>query len=331
MPTEDKNLENLELEHKDSFEDKIVLVTGGAGFIGSHLVETLVLLGAKAIILDDFTTGKIENIARVRDDCKIIAGDISNSETVKEIGKVDLIFNEAAVSLLHSFRKPVRDLLVNAGGLINLLELARRFDCKIIHGSTGSIYGNPIRIPISEDHPLNPISPYGISKLAAEFYCDVYSKTYDIDVCCLRYFNVYGPRQRIGEETGVVPIFVTRLFNNQELLINGDGKQTRDFVYVKDVVKANLLAALAENIGGQKMNIGGRGFEISIVDLAHMIAGLAKKELNLRFGNPKPGDITRLVADISKAKSLIDYEPKFSLEQGLKNYIEWYTNKKFDR
>lgn len=319
--------EELSEQFKDEFENKKVLVTGGAGFIGSHIVEALVSFGAEVTIIDDFSTGSIENLVSVLGKCKVIEGDISYKSALEGIGKVDIIFNEGAVSLLQSFKDPVRDLSVNAGGTVNVLELARRFDIKVIHASTGTVYGNPTKIPISEDHPLHPISPYGVSKLAAEFYCNMYNKTYNLDVCCLRYFNVYGPRQRISEETGVIPIFVSRALSNEPLTIHGDGMQTRDFLYVTDVVRANLLAAVSGNVKGQKMNIGGEGVETTILELAHLIGKLVGKEVTLIFNNPKPGDIRRLAADISKAKTLIHYEPQISLEQGLKKCIYWYLKK----
>jgi len=233
------------------FKDKRVLVTGGAGFIGSHIVETLVSFGAKVIVIDDLSFGNLENLAEVDGKYEFIKGSISQKNVFEEIPKMDIIFNEAALSLFHSFKDPIRDLAVNTGGMINILELARRFNSKVIQASTGSVYGNPIKIPVSENHPLNPISPYGCSKLAAEIYCDMYHRIYGLDVCCLRYFNVYGPRQRIGEETGVIPIFVSRALNDQPFTIYGDGTQTRDFLHVKDVVRANLLAAISDSMKGQ--------------------------------------------------------------------------------
>lgn len=314
-------------QFKDKFENKTALVTGGAGFIGSHIVEALVSFGAEVTIIDDFSTGSTENLVSVLGKCKVIKGDISHKSALERIGKVDIIFNEGAVSLLQSFKDPVRDLLVNAGGILNVLELARRFDTKVIHASTGSVYGNPTKVPVSEEHSLHPISPYGVSKLAAELYCDMYSETYNLDVCCLRYFNVYGSRQRISEETGVIPIFVSRALSNEPLTIHGDGMQTRDFLYVTDIIRANLLAAVSGNVKGQKINIGSEGVETTILELAHLTGKLVGKEVTLTFNDPKPGDIRRLVADISKAKALIHYKPQISLEQGLKKYIYWYLKR----
>ncbi len=157
---------------------------------------------------------------------------------------------------------------------IRLLEYARKHDVKLVHASSGSVYGNPTKIPISEDHPLNPISPYGVSKLTSEFYCSMYHRDYGLDVVALRYFNVYGPRQTVNEEMGVIPIFVKRALKHQALRIFGDGKQTRDFLNVSDVVSANLLSYKSERSAGQILNVGGEGKEVSIEELAHTVMRL---------------------------------------------------------
>lgn len=299
------------------------MVTGGCGFIGSHLVEALVGLKAHIIVIDNLSSGNIENIHSVHTKIKLIRGDIRKTDVIEKVGRFDMLFNEAATSLIPSFDDPLSDLYVNAGGVINILEAVRKFDAKIIHASSGSVYGNPIKIPINEEHPLNPISPYGVSKLAAEFYCKLYFQLYNIDVSCLRYFNVYGPRQRIGEETGVIPIFVSRILSSEPLTIFGDGLQTRDFLHVSDCVRANLLAAMSENVKGFAINIGGKGDEVKILDLGYLIIKLLNKKTPIIFKDPKLGDIRRLVADISRAKTLLEYEPKISLEEGLLGYINY--------
>lgn len=305
------------------FSGKRILVTAGAGFIGSYLVEALVDLQAEVIVIDNFSTGNIENLASVLNNIKLIKGDIRDMNLLQQVGKADIIFNEAASTLLKSFRDLVSDLQINTGGIINILEICRRYDAKLIHASTGSVYGNPIRVPIDEGYPLNPISPYGISKLAAELYCKLYFELYGIDVTCLRYFNVYGPRQRIGEETGVIPIFVSRVLSGEPIIIFGDGSQTRDFLHVSDCVKANLLAAISENARGLALNIGGKGNEVSILELAHLVMKLTNKTVPIKFKDPKPGDIGRLVADISRARTILGYEPEVSLEKGLLDYINY--------
>lgn len=308
---------------ENMFEGLRVLVTGGAGFVGSHLVETLINNGANVIVLDDLSTGKMENIKHVKERCEVVIGDVQKRSVLEKMGRVDIIFHEAARALLPSFEDPNLDLQVNTGGTINILEIARKCDAKVIHASTGSVYGNPVKLPISEGHPLKPISPYGISKLAAEMYCNFYFEEYDLFVVCLRYFNVYGPRQAISKEMGVIPIFVSRVLSEKNPAIFGDGKQKRDFTHVSDVVNANLLAAATKEAKGKLVNIG-TSTEISILDLAFMILQLCNCGLSPVFSDPKPGDIRRLVADISLAKEIMGYEPKVPLKKGILDYISWY-------
>ncbi|HEV2227185.1 MAG TPA: NAD-dependent epimerase/dehydratase family protein, partial [Nitrososphaerales archaeon] len=224
-----------------AFDGKTFLVIGGAGFIGSHIVDALLQRGAEVTVLDDFSNGKRRNLPLDSDRLKVMEGDVRTFDFAS-LGKVDGIFNEAARALLPSFEDPVTDAAVNAGAVARVLEYARRNDVKVVHASSGSVYGNPVKVPISEHHPLNPISPYGASKLASESYCKMYHSEYGLDVFMLRYFNVYGPRQTVSEEMGVIPIFVKRALKREPLRIFGDGKQTRDFLNVADVVTANLLA-----------------------------------------------------------------------------------------
>ncbi|MEM3638078.1 MAG: GDP-mannose 4,6-dehydratase [Conexivisphaerales archaeon] len=314
-----KELESL----TEQVKDRRFLVTGGAGFIGSHIAEWLVKLGAEVIILDDLskevkTTFPLQSNNRL----KVIVGDVRNFD-YDSLGRVDGIFNEAARALIPSFSDPFTDLTVNAGGTIRLLEYCRKTDTKLVHASSGSVYGNPVSIPISEEHPLNPISPYGISKLVAERYCSFYHQLYGVDVCMLRYFNVYGPRQSVSEEMGVIPIFVKRALASEPITIFGDGEQTRDFLNVLDVVKANILAYASDSVAGEAMNIGGGGKEISIRQLAERIKQLCSSESQLIFKQPKPGDIRRLVADNSKAYRLIGYAPSIDLDLGLLSYVNY--------
>jgi UDP-glucose 4-epimerase len=296
------------------------LVVGGAGFIGSHISEALLNKGGSVLVLDDFSNGKRVNLPPDSDRLKVIQGD-SRSFDFSSVGKVDCVFNEAARPLLPSFEDPVTDAAVNAGAVARVLEYARKEDVRVVHASSGSVYGNPTKVPISEDHPLNPISPYGASKLASEFYCKMYRSEYGLEVFMLRYFNVYGPRQTVSEEMGVVPIFVKRALNKQPLRIFGDGKQTRDFLNVADVVEANLLAYESSKGAGEPMNVGGMGEETTILDLAKTVMELCGYSAPIQFAPPKPGDIRRLLADNSLAGRLIGYVPSVTLVQGLKEYI----------
>lgn len=309
-------------EMKDLARGRKFLVVGGAGFIGSHIAESLYMLGSSVIVVDDLSNGREANLPVSGGSLQIIQGDVRTFD-FDGLGKVDCVFNEAARALLPSFEDPVTDLVVNSGGTIRILEYARRHDVKLVHASSGSVYGNPIKVPISEDHPLNPISPYGTSKLASEFYCSMYHREYGLDVVALRYFNVYGPRQTASEEMGVIPIFVRRALARQALRIFGDGKQTRDFLNVQDVVSANLLAYASSRSAGQVMNVGGGGHEISIEDLARKVMKLCGSDAALVFADAKPGDIRRLVADNTRAGELIGYSPSVTLDEGLRQYVEY--------
>jgi UDP-glucose 4-epimerase len=307
---------------EQDYVGKRFLIVGGAGFIGSHITEALLLRGADVVVLDDFSNGKRKNLPLNSERLKVVEGDV-RSFGFETLGKVDCVFNEAARPLLPSFEDPVTDAAVNAGAVARVLEYARKEDAKVIHASSGSVYGNPMVVPISENHPLNPISPYGASKLASEFYCKMFHQEYGLQVFMLRYFNVYGPRQTVSEEMGVVPIFVKRALRRESLRIFGDGKQTRDFLNVADVVKANLLAYKSEKGAGQPMNVGGMGEETTILELANTVMELCGFRAPIQFAPPKPGDIRRLLADNALARGLIGYVPSVSLVEGLKEYIRY--------
>lgn len=306
---------------QDAVEGLRFLVTGGAGFIGSHIVGALLDRGARVVVIDDLTNGRESNLPKENPELELFSGDTRTFD-YNSLGKVDGIFNEAARALLPSFEDPVTDVAVNAGGTARVLDYARSCGAKVIHASSGSVYGNPTQVPISEDHPVRPISPYGVSKLASEYYCMMYNAEFQVDVIALRYFNVYGPRQTVSEEMGVIPIFVKRALAGQQLRIFGDGKQSRDFLNVADVVRANLLA-FKSNASGSIMNIGGGGTEISILELARKVSDLCGSRGGIVHAPPKPGDIRRLAADCTKAKELIGYAPLVTIDEGLKSYVEY--------
>lgn len=306
----------------ESIRGRRFLVVGGAGFIGSHIVDRLLEMQGRVTVLDDLSNGRRSNLPGTREGLELVEGDVRLYD-FESLGSFDGVFNEAARALLPSFKDPVTDMLVNAGGTVRLLEYSRKHDVKLVQASSGSVYGNPVRIPISEDHPLNPISPYGVSKLASEQYCGMYHREYGVDVVALRYFNVFGPRQTVNEEMGVIPIFVKRALARQPLRVFGDGKQTRDFLNVDDVVLANLLSYRSPRSKGRVMNIGGPGTEVSIEQLALTVMKLCDFSAPLVYADAKPGDIRRLVADNSLARETIGYTPSVTLESGLHEYISY--------
>lgn len=301
-----------------------VLVTGGAGFIGSTLAEKLAEQN-EVVILDDLSTGKIENIKELlkRENVRFIRGSITDLELLQENFKeIDYVFHQAALaSVPGSIEDPFSSNNVNISGTLNVLAAARDNRVKkVVFASSCAVYGDPEVMPVAETAPLNPKSPYAVTKLACEYYCSVFSEIYSLPTASLRYFNVYGPRQNPDSEyAAVIPKFISKVINGKPPVIFGDGSQTRDFVSVKDVVKANILAAESEEVG--VFNIG-NGSSVTIAELAGMIVTLLGKNLKPLHEAPREGDIKDSVADISKARA-IGYEPGYSLEDGLGETIEW--------
>jgi len=301
-------------------------VTGGAGFIGSHLVDRLIDEGFEVVVLDDFSTGSLENLRLHvgKDNFHIVKGDVRNRVDVKKaVEDVDYIFHLAAiVSVELSIKNPVLVEEVNVGGTLNLLEESLSLDLKkFVYVSSCAVYGNPKYLPIDEEHPTKPLSPYGVSKLTAEHYCKVFYRIYGLKTVCLRLFNVYGPRQAVGPYSGVIAKFVDRLKNGKPPIIYGDGKQTRDFIFVEDVVDACLRAMDSKKCVGEVVNIGS-GIETSINELAQVISRLfGIEEVKPVYAESRVGEIRRSCADISKAKKLLEFKSKISLEEGLRRFI----------
>jgi UDP-glucose 4-epimerase len=312
-----------------------ILVTGGAGFIGSHIVDKLMEDGYVVTVLDNLHTGSMENIDRHTNKRNLgfINGDIRDIDLVKKVLKeVDVVFHEAALaSVTLSVKDPILTDQINVEGTLSLLKASCDQNVKrFIYASSAAVYGKTKSPCKKEDDHLSPTSPYGVSKLAAENYVQVFQRLYGIETVCLRYFNVYGPRQRVdvhGSYGGVISIFINRILNNMPPTINGDGEQTRDFVYIDDVVKANMLAMNTEKGTGEAFNIAtGKGASINKVaeTLKHI---MNKTELKDVHTEPRPTDIKHGYADISKARKILGYEPQFSIEQGLTELVNWYTNK----
>ncbi len=310
-------------------EPQKILVTGGAGFIGSNLVDRLVKDGYEVGVLDNLATGSVANISELVSAKKIrfhnsdITGDIS--DIVKEY---DAIFHEAAlVSVTRSVENPMLTNRVNVSGTVNLLKAAMDSNVKkFVYASSSSVYGDTETLPKSETMNPSPISPYGVSKLAAENYCRVFAAVYGLKTVSLRYFNVYGPRQKYGPYSGVIPIFIKRVLGGEPPIINGDGEQTRDFTFVGDVVEANLLALKANVRAGEVFNAA-RGGTISINDLAKIIIDLAgKSDLRPVHGPAREGDIRASYADIGKISKQMGYEPRVPIETGIKRVLDWFLS-----
>jgi len=298
------------------------LVTGGAGFIGSNLADELILRNHQVIVVDNLSTGKLSNVSK---DAKFYKCDITNKEKLHEVfasEKPDVIFHLAAqINVRTSIADPVRDANVNVLGSINLLNCCREFNSRIIYSSSGgAVYGEPRYLPADESHPISPLSPYGVSKYTVEKYIELYSSLYNLEYTILRYGNVYGPRQDPAGEAGVVAIFTDSMLNNKPLTVFGDGNQTRDFVFVSDVVNANLLA-LDKNVQ-DAFNIG-TGTKTSVNDIVQSLEKILERKAEVRYSNPIKGEVRDIFLDISKARKHLGFNPKFSLDEGLKLTIRW--------
>ena len=300
------------------------VVTGGAGFIGSHIAKSLINEGHTVTIIDNLNTGKIENLKEILNQVDFVKGDIRDIELLKnKLKDVDGVFHEAALaSVQESFSKIKEYTDVNVGGTENILKLAKEFGFKVVYASSSSIYGNPVKIPIEEDDPKNPINPYAQTKLDDENLATKYAQN-GVRVIGLRYFNVFGERQS-QTYAGVIKKFVKKVRNNEPPIINGDGQQTRDFVYVGDVVQANILA-MKSNVDHGFFNIGTNS-TITVLELANLIIDSFGLSLKPVHGPELPGDVKITKADISHAKKLLNWEPKTRIEEWLKSTITAKTN-----
>ena len=292
-----------------------IAVTGGAGFIGSHIVEKLVGRGDKVIVIDNLSTGKKENLKAVWNKIDFLEMDIRNFDLLKtKLKNIDGIFHEAALaSVQDSFVKPKEYHDVNVKGTENIFKLAKEFGFKVIYASSSSVYGNPIKIPINEKSEKNPINPYAQTKLDDEIIAKKYAKE-GVRIVGLRYFNVFGERQS-NNYAGVIKLFLERIENHNPPIINGDGSQIRDFVYVKDVVQANIMA-LESTIENVFINIG-TGKTVSILELANQIIKSSNLKLNPIHQGALKGDVMESKADVSLAKELLNWEYKIELKDWL--------------
>jgi len=308
---------------------KKVLVTGGCGFIGSHIVDKLVAQEAKVVVLDDLSSGKLENIAQNRSRIEFIKGDIRDEKILETaLEKVDCISHQAALrSVPKSIGRPWDYNDVNVNGTLKLFLKARDKGIKkIVCASSSSIYGEREVFPEKEDEAVKPISPYAATKLIVEEYAYVFSKLYDLEIVNLRYFNVYGPRQSLDDEYAVViPKFITCLLESRNPPIYGDGEQERDFTYVDNVVDINICCLTEESIAGEVFNVGlGKPNSVNKLfrDLKQIIGGSAEPS----YRPQRPGDVRKTHADIEKVKKLLDWQPKVDFYEGLKRTVEWFRN-----
>ncbi|MBI4282605.1 MAG: NAD-dependent epimerase/dehydratase family protein [Chloroflexi bacterium] len=302
-----------------------ILVTGGGGFIGSHVVDRLLELGHQVVVVDDFRSGRLSNLSP---HIPLYRTDIASPalEEVFRQERPELVCHYAAqISVQQSMKDPLGDADTNVRGSLNLLQNCVQYGVKkvVYTSSGGAIYGEPLRLPCDETHPVHPLSHYGVSKYAVENYLHVYRQSHGLDYTVLRLSNVYGPRQDPFGEAGVVAIFSQAMLTGKPLVINGSGEQERDFLYVLDVVEASVTAL--EKGSGEAFNIGtGRGASVN------QIYSLLKRNANFSgdapHGPSKPGEVFKIYLDITKARQQLEWKPRFSLEEGLSDTLEWFRN-----
>jgi len=304
-----------------------ILVTGGAGFIGSNLVDALIDAGHQVLVVDNLSTGNKNNL---NPKAKFLQLDIKDKKLAEVFSseKPEIVFHLAAqIDVRKSVADPIWDAEQNILGSVSLLENCKQSKVKkiIFSSSGGAIYGDTDKIPTTEDQPERPISPYGIAKLTIDKYLAYYQQVFGLPYISLRYSNVYGPRQNSKGEAGVVAIFCDKILAGQQPVINGDGKQTRDYVYVADVVKANLLALDSDKVGAYNI---GTSVETDVNDLAELIKQAAGSDLELSHGPAKAGEQQRSCLDFYKAEKELGWQPAVNLEDGIKKTFEWFKNLK---
>ena len=311
----------------------IVLVTGGAGFIGSHIASALSASGARVRILDDLSTGHRENLDEIGGDIDFVQGSVADEQLLaKALENVELIFHEAAIpSVPRSVEAPRKTHVASVDGTFSLLLAAKEAGVKrVVYAASSSAYGDQPTLPKSEQMSPDPLSPYAVAKLVGEYYCRVFTRVYGLETVSLRYFNVFGPRQDPGSQySGVVSRFISALLNDERPVIYGDGEQSRDFTYIENVVAANLSAASAPNAAGKVINVA-NGQRITLNELLEELKQLTgRTDVTAEYREPRVGDVRHSLADITMAQELLGYTSKVDLRGGLQRTLDWWKTSRF--
>lgn len=304
------------------------LVTGGAGFIGSHLVEELRRRGQSVRILDDFSTGRRENVP-ADPSVEVVEGSVADESVARRaVEGCDFVLHQAAIpSVPRSVKDPITSNRANVDGTLQILVAARDAGVKrLVFAASSSVYGDTPTLPKREDMRPNPLSPYALQKLVGEQYCQMFTRLYGLETVCTRYFNVFGPRQQPGSPySGVISLFIEALANNRPPTVLGDGRQTRDFTYVADVARGVLACCEAPGVAGEVINVAAGG-RVSLLDLIGAIQTILRTDVAPTFGPPREGDVRDSQADIVKARRLLGFEPQVAFEEGLRHTVEWYRS-----
>ncbi len=309
------------------------LVTGGAGFIGSHIAAALMASGARVRVLDDLSTGHRENLEEIGGDLDFIEGSVADEALLnKVLNGVEVVFHEAAIpSVPRSVKEPKQTHIASVDGTFSLLVAARDSGVRrVVYAASSSAYGDQETLPKSEQMLPDPLSPYAVAKLVGEYYCQVFTRVYGLETVSLRYFNVFGPRQDPGSQySGVVSRFISMLLSGEQPVIYGDGEQSRDFTYIDNVVAANLSAASAEGASGKVINVA-NGERITLNQLLAELKDLTgKQDVTAEYLEPRVGDVRHSLADITLARQFLGYESKVGLREGLERTIDWWKNSRF--
>lgn len=311
----------------------IVVVTGGAGFIGSHIAATAAAQGAKVRIVDDLSTGHRENLEEISGNIEFIEGSIADLSLVaRALDGAEVVFHEAAIpSVPRSVENPTQTHIASVDGTFNLLLAAREANVRrVVYAASSSAYGDQPTLPKVEDMSPDPLSPYAVAKLVGEYYCQVFTRVYGLETVSLRYFNVFGPRQDPGSQySGVVSRFISTLCTDEQPVIYGDGEQSRDFTYIDNVVSANMKAATTSQGLGKVINVA-TGERITLNELLRELkAILGKENVEADYREPRVGDVRHSLADTTRAREFLNYEPTVGLREGLQRTIDWWKSSRF--